>query len=87
MCGLVIIAILTGKIATVLTDFGYAGPYISLYGTEVSMVKKKRLIGSSFHSMERDFQIYNFYKVCLYTSKSTLVPEVYVTGAFSLWKK
>lgn len=84
MCGLVIIAILTGKIATVLTDFGYAGPYISLYGAEVSIVKKKRLIGSS---MERDFQIYNFYKVCLYTSKSTLVPEVYVTGAFSLWKK
>ncbi|KAJ7374213.1 hypothetical protein OS493_007287 [Desmophyllum pertusum] len=38
MCGLVIIAILTGKIATVLTDFGYAGPYISLYGTEVAAI-------------------------------------------------
>ncbi|KAJ7374219.1 hypothetical protein OS493_007293 [Desmophyllum pertusum] len=38
MCGLVIIAILTGKIATVLTDFGYAGPYISLYGAEVAAI-------------------------------------------------
>ena len=44
LCGLVVIAILTGKIATVLTDFGYAGPYISLYGTKVSQVKDAHLV-------------------------------------------
>ena len=38
LAGLVIIAILTGKVATVLTDFGYVGPYIPLYGAKVSMV-------------------------------------------------
>ena len=45
MCGLVVIAILTGKIATALTDFGYQGPYIPLYGAEVSVIKGASLIG------------------------------------------
>ncbi|XP_078352309.1 uncharacterized protein LOC144637005 [Oculina patagonica] len=37
-CGLVIIAILTGKVATVLTDFGFVGPYVPLYGAEVAAI-------------------------------------------------
>ena len=45
MCGLVVIAILTGKIATALTDFGYTGPYIPLYGAEVSIAKGANFIG------------------------------------------
>jgi len=45
MCGLVVIAILTGKIATALTDFGYTGPYIPLYGAEVSTIKGASFIG------------------------------------------
>ena len=45
MCGLVVIAILTGKIASALTDFGYTGPYIPLYGAEVSIIKGPSFIG------------------------------------------
>ena len=36
LSGLVVMAILTGTIATALTGFGFEGPYISLYGTKVS---------------------------------------------------
>lgn len=36
LSGLVVMAILTGTIATALTGFGVEGPYISLYGTKVS---------------------------------------------------
>ena len=60
MCGLVVIAILTGKIATALTDFGYTGPYIPLYGAEVSMIKGASLVGEkpllkTFYQMEQRF--------------------------------
>lgn len=33
-----VIAILTGRVATVLTEFGYKGPYIQLYGAEVAAI-------------------------------------------------
>ena len=45
LSGLVVIAILTGRVATVLTEFGYKGPYIQLYGAEVSHLVKTTELG------------------------------------------
>lgn len=45
LSGLVVIAILTGRVATVLTEFGYKGPYIQLYGAEVSHLVKITELG------------------------------------------
>lgn len=64
MCGLVVIAILTGKIATALTDFGYTGPYIPLYGADVS-IKGASFIGyktllKTFYQMEQRFRGISF---------------------------
>lgn len=38
LSGVVVMAVLTGTIATALTGFGVDGPYISLYGTKVSFI-------------------------------------------------
>lgn len=38
LSGLVVVAILTGRVATVLTEFGYKGPYIPLYGAKVAAI-------------------------------------------------
>ena len=44
LSGLVVVAILTGRVATVLTEFGYKGPYIPLYGAKVSHWVKVSLL-------------------------------------------
>lgn len=43
LCGLVIIAILTGRITSALTDYRHFETNVELYGAEVSMDKKVKV--------------------------------------------